>query len=220
MEKSGGLFPLSIAEYYNVNFLRKEIRIMKKIKDRVTLAIVSGLIGTILKTASDEVFLRNKISQRSFRETASGVWVSTRREAKSPYGQILGQIMDLGLGMVGAVAQVQLLSKTGKNNLAAKGTFFGITFGAVITAMLSGFNSNKVKPKDAKSNLSYIISDAIFGLGTTFSMALLGDESLWDAPPANNYVQPTTPTTAEQNQQNPFINGINKNTGTSPEFRQ
>lgn len=171
---------------------------MKKIKDRMTLGIVSGLVGTILKIATDEVFLRTKISQRSFRETASGVWVSSRRQAKNLYGQLLGTIMDLGLGMVGSVAQVQILSKTGKNNLFTKGAFFGVTFGATITAMLSGFNTNKVKPKDSKSNLSYVISNTIFGLGTTYTAAVLGDESLWDAPPANNYIQPTTPTTAEQ----------------------
>ena len=170
---------------------------MKKIKDRMTLGIVSGLFGTILKIASDEVFLRMKISKRSFRETASGVWVSSRRQAKNPSGQLLGTIMDLGLGMMGSIAQIQILSKTGKDNLLTKGTFFGITFGATITAMLSGFNTNKVKPKDSKSNLSYLISNTIFGLATTYSAALLGDESLWDAPPANNYIQPTTPTTAE-----------------------
>lgn len=173
---------------------------MKKIKDRMTLGIVSGLIGTILKTASDEVFLRANISKRSFRETASGVWVSSRRQAKNSYGQLLGAIMDLGLGMTGAVAQVQILSKTGKNNLFTKGAFFGVTFGATITAMLSGFNTNKIKPKDSKSNLSYVISNAVFGVAATYSAALLGDESLWDAPPANNYTQPTTPTTAEMEQ--------------------
>lgn len=77
---------------------------MKKIKDRMTLGIVSGLFGTILKIASDEVFLRMKISKRSFRETASGVWVSSRRQAKNPSGQLLGTIMDLGLGMMGSIA--------------------------------------------------------------------------------------------------------------------
>lgn len=188
---------------------------MKKIKDRITLGIVAGLTGTILKTISDEIFLRKKISQRSFRETASGVWVSSRREAKNPYGQILGFIMDLGLGMAGAVAQVHLLSKTGKNNLVAKGTFFGVTFGAIITAMLSGFNTNKVKPKDSRSNLAYVISNAIFGLSTTFAATLLGDESLWDAQPLNNYVQPTELTTAEKeknkHQPEPYIYDINTN---------
>lgn len=188
---------------------------MKKIKDRMTLGIVSGLIGAVLKIASDEVFLRTKISQRSFRETASGVWVSSRRQAKNTYGQLLGTIMDLGLGMVGSVAQVQILSKTGKDNLFSKGAFFGVTFGAAITAMLSGFNTNKVKPKDSKSNLSYVISNTIFGLSATYSAVLLADESLWDAPPANNYIQPTIPTSAEKEKmkQNPKpnMNSIDNN---------
>lgn len=205
-----------------LKLLKKEIRRVKKIKDRVTLGIVAGLAGTVLKTISDEIFLRKEISKRSFRETASGVWVSTKREAKSPYGQILGSIMDLGLGMVGSIAQVHLLSKTGKNNLAAKGTFFGITFGATITAMLSGFNSNKVKPKDARSNLSYLISNTFFGLGTTYAAALLGDESLWDAPPMNNYVRPTGLTSAEKEQnkqhQEPYMNDINTNKESYPEL--
>jgi len=153
-----------------------------------------------VKTASDELFLRQKASKRSFRVTAAGVWVNTKRQASTPYGQTLGAIMDLGLGMVGAVGQVYILSKTGKDNLFAKGSLFGMTFGSTITAMLSGFGSNKVKPKDAKSNLTYIFGSGIFGLVTTYAASLLGDDSLWDAPPANNYLPPTPPTTAEKGQ--------------------
>jgi len=177
---------------------------LKKIKDRMTLGIVSGLIGTIVKATTDELFLRQKASKRSFRVTAAGVWVDSQREASTPYGQALGAIIDLGLGMVGAVGQVYILSKTGKNNLFAKGTLFGMTFGSTITAMLSGFNANKVKPKDAKSNLTYIFSSAIFGLVTTYAASALGDDSLWDAPPANNYLPPTQPTTAEKSDQTPI----------------
>lgn len=172
---------------------------MKKIKDRITLGIVSGLFGTVLKIASDEIFLRKNISKRSFRETASGVWVSTRRQAKSPYGQILGSFLDLGMGMVGSVGQVYILSKTGKDNLFAKGTFFGIAYGSIITAGLSAFPRNKVKPKDAQSNLSYMISHGLFGLATTYAISALGDKSLWDVPPSNNYIKPTQYTTAETN---------------------
>lgn len=64
-----------------------------------------GLIGTIIKTGSDELFLRQKASKRSFRVTAAGVWVNTKREARTPYGQALGAIMDLGLGMVQSIRQ-------------------------------------------------------------------------------------------------------------------
>jgi len=177
---------------------------LKKIKDRITLGIVAGLLGTIVKTASDELFLRQKASKRSFRVTAAGVWVNTKRQASTPYGQTLGAIMDLGLGMVGAVGQVYILSKTGKDNLFAKGSLFGMTFGSTITAMLSGFGSNKVKPKDAKSNLTYIFGSGIYGLATTYAAALLGDDSLWDTPPANNYLQPTQPTTAKKTGQTPL----------------
>lgn len=63
----------------------------------------------MLKTGLDELFLRKKISKRSFRVTASGVWVDTKRQASSPYGQILGAIMDLGLGMVGSIGHFGLL---------------------------------------------------------------------------------------------------------------
>jgi hypothetical protein len=128
--------------------------------------------------------------------------VSKRSEAKNIYGHILGQIMDLGLGMIGSVAQVFILTKTGKDNLATKGIFFGVTFGSIVTAMLSGFNNNKVKPKDARSNLSYLISHCIFGLSTTYAASILGDESLWDIPPENNYLQPTQQTTTEKSKQN------------------
>lgn len=176
---------------------------MKKIKDRITLGIVSGLLGTALKIASDEIFLSNKISKRSFRETASGVWVSTRRQAKSPYGQILGSLLDLGMGMVGSVGQVYILSKTGKDNLFVKGTFFGIAYGSFITAGLSALPTNKVRPKDAESNLSYMASHALFGLATTYAILALGDKSLWDVPPSNNYIKPTQYTTAETNKESP-----------------
>lgn len=176
---------------------------MKKIKDRITLGVASGLIGIILKTAMDELFLRKKISKRSFRETASGVWVSSHRQAISLEGQLLGSMLDLGMGMVGAVGQVYILSKTGKDNLFVKGNFFGVAYGSIITALLSALPTNKVKPKDAKSNLSYLASHAIFGIGTTYAASILGDESLWDTPPSNNYSNPTQPTTFEKTNQAP-----------------
>ena len=64
--------------------------------------------------------------------------------------------------------------------------------------MLSVFPTNKVRPKDAISNLSYMASHAVFGLVTTAIVAKLGDDSLFDAKPYNDYVSPTAKTTEEQ----------------------
>lgn len=194
---------------------------MKKIKDRITLGIISGLAGIILKTVSDEIFLRRKISKRSFRETAAGVWVNTHRQAKSINGQILGSILDVGMGMLGSVGQVFILTKTGIDNLLIKGSFFGMVFGSLTTAFLSALPTNKVKPKDAASNLSYMISHAIFGLGTTYAISLLGDKSLWDTPPNNDYISPTKPTTEEKTKRSsiPYMN-ISKENEYNPDYIQ
>lgn len=81
---------------------------MEKIKDRHILGIVSGLCGSLVKIAIDEISLRKRISKRSYRETAAGVWVNSRREAKSWKGHILGGMMDAGLSMLGGIIKVNL----------------------------------------------------------------------------------------------------------------
>ena len=105
--------------------------------------------------------------------------------------------MNLGLSMVGGFSVVKMLTTYGRDKLIPKGLFFGMTFGAVITAILSGFTNNKVKPKDALSNLSYLLSHAAFGLASIFTAAKIGDDSLFDTPPQNDYSKPTEMTTEQ-----------------------
>jgi hypothetical protein len=170
---------------------------MEKIKDRITLSILAGGIGTIFQLATDLISSRLGISQRSYRTTAAGVWVASRKQAESWQGQLLGTIMNLGLSMVGAFALIHLLTKNGRDKILTKGLFFGATFGAIINAMLSGLINNKVKPKDAASNLSYLASNAVFGVVTALVASKLGHDSLFDAQPLNDEIKPTEKTTEE-----------------------
>ncbi|KUO76780.1 MAG: hypothetical protein APF81_11465 [Desulfosporosinus sp. BRH_c37] len=170
---------------------------MKKINDRIFLGMISGAAGLVALTLIDVISSKIKISQRSYRTTAAGVWVSSRRQAEKWPGQLLGVIMNIGLSMVGGFSVVKMLTKYGRDKLVPKGIFFGVTFGAVMTAMLSGFANNKVKPKDALSNLSYIVSHAAFGLVSVFTAAKIGDDSLFDTPPQNDYSKPTEKTTEQ-----------------------
>lgn len=170
---------------------------MKKINDRIYLGLISGTAGLIVLTLIDVISSKMGISQRSYRTTAAGVWVSSRREAEKWSGQLLGMIMKTGLSMFGGVSVVTMLTKFGRDKLIPKGLFFGVTFGAAITAMLSGFANNKVKPKDALSNLAYIVSHAAFGLASVFTAAKIGDDSLFDTPPKNDYSKPTKKTTEQ-----------------------
>ena len=188
---------------------------MKKINDRIYLGMISGAAGLVALTLVDVISSKMKISQRAYRTTAAGVWVSSRRQAEKWPGQLLGVIMNLGLSMVGGFSVVTMLTKYGRDRLVPKGIFFGVTFGAVMTAMLSGFANNKVKPKDALSNLSYIVSHAAFGLVSVFTAAKIGDNSLFDTPPQNDYSKPTEKTTEQLKGSNgnnqPVYSNVNPN---------
>jgi hypothetical protein len=168
-----------------------------KIKDRIVLGTIAGLAGGIVKTGIDEASLRMGISQRPFREAASGVWVAKKRDAKNSKGQVLGSLFDFGMSALGGIGITYLLSKTGRDHSVAKGTIFGIAMGSGITSALSVLSANRVKPKGASSNLSYMVAHAAYGIAASTIVAKLGDPSLFDVEPINDYLRPTEPTTEE-----------------------
>lgn len=170
---------------------------MNKIRDRVVLSVLAGVLGNAAKTLIDEVSLRAQISQRSFRETAAGVWVSKKSEASNPKGQVLGELLDIGMATVGAFGLMTLLSRTGRDHYPFKGALLGLIHGSAVSGIVSGLPQNKVRPKDAASNLSYMLSHAIYGLVAGVVMARLGHPSLFDVRPVD-YLAPTERTSEEQ----------------------
>lgn len=161
------------------------------------LGILAGLAGNTVKTLVDEVSLRYKVSQRPFRMTASGIWVTSRKEASQLRGQILGSIFDFGLSSLGGVGLVYLLTRTGRDHYLPKSFIFGLSFGSMVNAMLSGLPTNKVSPKDAASNLSYMVAHAFYGLVAGAVAVHLGHPSLYDTKPLSDYMEPTVPTTEQ-----------------------
>ncbi|NLM46143.1 MAG: hypothetical protein GX200_05025 [Firmicutes bacterium] len=159
--------------------------------------MVAGLGGNAVKTLSDELLHRRRMSQRSFRSTAAGVWVSRKSEAESIKGQILGLLFDFGLAALGGIGITQMLSKTGRDHYCLKGLVTGVAIGSGVTSLLSVLTSDRVKPKDAASNLSYMLSHALYGMTTAALAAKLGHPSLFDAPPLNNCLLPTELTSTE-----------------------
>ncbi len=170
------------------------------IRDRIALGVVAGLIGNLAKTAIDELSLRQKISQRSYRSTAAGVLVKKKKDADSPGGQLLGGLFDFGLASLGGVGVVEMLTRTGRDHLITKGVVSGITIGSTVTAALSVAPQNKVGPKDAPSNLSYMAAHAVYGLVTTLVAAKLGDPSLYDTKPTEQEASLPLPDQTSQTQ--------------------
>lgn len=171
--------------------LHERLTIM--IKDRFLLGVVAGTLGNIAKTAVDEISLRMKISQGSFRSTAAGVWLPNKGQAKSAKGQLLGEMLDFGAAMTGGIGMVQLLTATGRDQIIVKGLASGIIYGSAISAALSTLPTNKVRPKDAASNLSYVLSHAVYGLVAATAAAKLGDDTLFtEKSPFSNWKRMVT----------------------------
>jgi hypothetical protein len=156
---------------------------MLKIKDRFTLGVLSGIIGNAAKTVVDEISLKQNISQRSFRSAAAGIYVSRKSEAVNIKGSFLGGLYDFGLGAIGGIGLTYMLTKTGMDNLLLKGTVSGISYGAIISGLISIQSNNKVSPKDAASNLSYLATHAVYGMVTASMIKWLGDPSLFEPNP-------------------------------------
>jgi hypothetical protein len=171
---------------------------MKKINDRIFLGIISGFVGWVAFALTDVFLSKKKISKRPYPTIAAGILVSSRREAEKWTGQFLGTLLDIGICMVGGVSVVKMLTTFGRDKLVPKGLFFGVTFGGVLTALLNKLSNKKVIPNDALSNILYIVSHAVFGLVSTFTASKLGDDSLFDIPPKNDYSKPTEKTTEQR----------------------
>lgn len=194
---------------------------MEKIKDRNTLAIISGMIGLAGLMLVDVPLHIAGISKRSYREASAGMFVS-KSQAKTSRGHFLGFIMNSAVSILGAKYIVNDMSKNGRDDILAKGILAGIGIGAIATAIPNVVPQNSVKPKDAASNLSYVFSNMVYGLLTTFSASKLGHDSLFDTPPQNDYLKPTEQTSEQtklapvpRNMVQPIYSDVNSNAGNT-----
>lgn len=194
---------------------------MAKIKDRNTLAIVSGMIGLAGLMLVDIPSHIAGISKRSYREASAGMFVS-KSEAKTLRGHLLGFIMNSAVSILGAKYIINDMSKNGRDDIIAKGVIAGISIGAIATAIPNVVPQNSVKPKDAASNLSYVFSNIVYGLLTTFAASKLGHDSLFDTPPQNDYLKPTEQTSEQiklapdsRNTVQPIYSDVNSNAGNA-----
>lgn len=68
---------------------------LKKIKDRQYLGGIAGLVGGLCMVIIDRISYSMGLSKRLYAETASGVWVASKRQAQSISGQVFGTLMTL-----------------------------------------------------------------------------------------------------------------------------
>ncbi len=162
---------------------------MKKIKDKHTLGVISGAVGGLAMLLTDHISYKYlKISKRSYSVASSGIWVGTKRQAKSKSGTVLGITMALFTSIFGSVIMTEIIARRGRDNINTKGLFYGAAYGGIITAMQSAFPNNKLKPRDSSSNLSYLFSNSLYGIVSANCISRLGDDSIFPRSNMNNEV--------------------------------
>lgn len=151
-----------------------------KTKDRMLLSIFAGGLAFIVQSMIDYVSCKQGISKRSYWSTAAGVWVKSKRQAGKWNGQLFGAWMTFGLNAVNGIFMVWSLTKVGLKKWPIKGVLLGSITGGLTNALLSGFENNKVAPKDSNSALSYALTNAITGFVAAWVIVVFGDQSLFN----------------------------------------
>jgi len=112
--------------------------------------------------------------------------------------------MTFGLNTVNGIIMVWMFTIVGLKKWPLKGIVTGSAFGATVNAILSGFQTNKVAPKDSNSNLSYALTNILTGFVAAWSITIFGDKTMFSKKIAKNVT-----TNQDELLTHPdFINGV------------
>lgn len=151
---------------------------MLKIKDRVTLGIVAGILGNLVKQGLSFLFKELGLIKITAPDKAGGMFVS-KRKVKKPMGSVLGIIADFCIACKLSILLVYILSGTGKDNHILKGLSLGSSAWAIMYGFLSrigGTGFNIIRPRDS---LSGFVTHTVFGVAVAQLIVTLGDDSLF-----------------------------------------
>ena len=136
---------------------------MFKIKDKITLGLAAGVMGNLVKAAVARVSSR-----------------------PAPRGTLAGGVLDFGLGALGGIGAVQLLSNTGKNHLVTKGLISGVTMGSTGSLIKGAVFANQAK-SGKPTVFSAMVGGAAYGVAATYAAAKFGHPSLFGREEQKDY---------------------------------
>lgn len=153
---------------------------MPKMRDRLLLGIVSGVVGGAAKNLVGFMLARNRVTEFSGPERASGMLLPAHKVI-TPQGTLVGWLADTAVAGLLGVVSVYVLSMTGKEKAALKGA---LTTGGVAWMGLYGalgtMGATRVQAMQPSTVLSEFVSHTIFGAVTATTAAYLGHEDLFN----------------------------------------
>ena len=150
---------------------------MRKIKDRLLLGLVSGLIGATPGRLLNAAEYHRGIVDVKYGQMASSLFTGKKR-VNTPEGKILGSLAHELLTITTGTAITYTLSATGRDYAPLK----GMGIGALYWFMLYGLNTNlKYSAKNERpySHLLGLVDHLLFGALAGTVASKLGDNSLF-----------------------------------------
>ncbi|HHT90438.1 MAG: hypothetical protein QM451_06065 [Bacillota bacterium] len=153
---------------------------MKKLKDRILLGLVSGLVGGVVKNIAGEALVKRGYSEYSGPQRAAGILVPAHKITTTG-GKIIGWLAEASISGLLGIATVYTLSLTGKDKALLKGIF--LTGGTAWTALYGAMGTvgaTRVQSPMPKTVISESITHGLYGAATAATAAYLGDDSLFN----------------------------------------
>lgn len=157
--------------------------VMQKIKDRITLGIISGILGNAAKELTAAFLIRAmKLGTSNGPTYAAGIFLPKRTmmfSKKSPEVKAIGFATDHIIGAALGIFAVYILSFTGKDNYVLKGLGLGHVSWTCMYGFLAKMGATSVYPAGAKNTINNLLNHSVYGIATKYAAIKLGDEELF-----------------------------------------
>ncbi|EHQ91152.1 hypothetical protein [Desulfosporosinus youngiae] len=161
---------------------------MQKIKDKLILGLVVGLLADIPKNLLCLTLFKADITTRKCSDLAASVFIPTYK-VFSKKGTLFGILCDFVVGSLSGIATVYLITSTGKvtkKNALIKGLLSGLVSFGIFRGLFIKVGTSKCPkayPKDMLTNITMSITSSVWGITAGLLTLLLGDKDLLEAKP-------------------------------------
>lgn len=146
---------------------------MIKVKDKITLGIIAGILSNIFVSIIDILCYKLNISQFIHIHIVASAYFPVSDIHTIP-ALIVGTISDFIIAAFFGVMIVYVLFFTGTDFLYVKGLFFVLVYWLMIYGLIRRLNIARIDPTDPGTNLVHLAIYILLGLLTSWLIAKHG----------------------------------------------
>ena len=150
---------------------------MRKIKDRIILGAITGLIVSPPFQIIDALIHKRGITDVPYGYSASKIFL-TKKATKTPASKVMSVVINIANSGLVATSIVYTLSLTGKDKALIKGAGVGTMMWVGVAGLFSNVVLN-VKSKRPITPLISLVEHVLFGSLCSYVITKLGDDSLF-----------------------------------------